>query len=71
MMVPAVFGAHTQPGKDFAGHVFQCDGCGAEPMIVFQIEGQDHLHLECAECGMSFCPAGACKAVAPIQERSA
>lgn len=26
----------------------------------FQLKGQDHWHLQCAECGMSYCPQGAC-----------
>jgi len=38
-----------------------CD-CGGETFIVFQIEGHNHFHLQCDQCGSSFCPqAGACR----------
>jgi len=29
--------------------------------IAFQVDGQDHFHLQCAGCGISYCPlAGDC-----------
>jgi hypothetical protein len=26
--------------------------------LVFQVDGQTHLHLQCVDCGTSFCPGG-------------
>lgn len=37
-----------------------CPDCECEQWIVFQIKGQNHPHLQCATCGVSFCPNGSC-----------
>jgi hypothetical protein len=34
-----------------------CD-CGHDLFVVFQIEGQNHFHLQCESCGSSHCPMG-------------
>ncbi len=37
-----------------------CD-CGHDLFVVFQIEGQNHFHLQCDSCGNSHCPlSGGC-----------
>lgn len=28
--------------------------------MVYQIEGQNHYHLQCVDCNMSYCPTGTC-----------
>ena len=37
--------------------LFVCP-CGGETWIMFRVAGQDHAHLQCADCGQSYCPAG-------------
>ncbi len=34
--------------------------CAADTFVVFRIEGQSHFHLQCADCGTSYCPGGEC-----------
>lgn len=45
---------HTSPAI-----VAACD-CGHDTFHVFQLQGQKHMHLECAECYTSHCPGGIC-----------
>lgn len=39
--------------------LFKCQ-CGSEKWVVFAIHGKagDHLHLQCAVCGESYCRGG-------------
>lgn len=37
-----------------------CD-CGCPFFATFQVEGTDHPHLQCAACGVSYCPGGKCE----------
>lgn len=53
-----VYSAAT--GTSRPADVFVCD-CGSSSFLAFQIVGQRHLHLQCDRCGVSFCPAGACR----------
>lgn len=39
----------------------ECSECGYGLFLVFQIEGQSHLHLQCSCCGTSFCSIGECE----------
>ena len=34
--------------------------CDQDRFNVFQIDGQDHPHLQCIVCRASYCPAGKC-----------
>lgn len=40
---------------------FVCGECQADVFFIFQIDGQDHVHLQCGQCGVSFCPSGKCQ----------
>jgi len=35
--------------------LFICEACGGELFLIYQIEGHKHPHLQCAECGASYC----------------
>lgn len=32
-------------------------GCGNDSWYIFQIDGHDHIHMQCAICHTSYCPA--------------
>jgi hypothetical protein len=38
--------------------VLRC--CDQDHFVLFQLEGQTHLHLQCAWCAMSYCPDNTC-----------
>jgi hypothetical protein len=35
--------------------------CDQPYFAVFQVEGQHHIHIQCGDCGTSYCPAGECE----------
>ena len=39
--------------------------CGQDLFCVYQLDGQAHLHLQCASCMESYCPGGDCRAPHP------
>ena len=47
-----------ETGQKVEALISQCEECGSLFFGVFQIKGQDHFHLQCAECGVSYCPWG-------------
>lgn len=47
-------------GEPKRAKIGRCEACGGLFFGCFQIDGQDHFHLQCAECGISFCPQGDC-----------
>lgn len=46
-------------GEKVPANILRC-ACGQALFYCWQIEGQDHWHLECRECSTSYCPQGAC-----------
>ena len=40
------------------GQVAKCEECDGIEFIIFQIDGQDHPHFQCVECGVSYCQLG-------------
>lgn len=49
--------------RDGTGHkvkakIAQCAQCDGLAFGTFQIEGHDHFHLQCVDCGTSYCPQG-------------
>ena len=50
----------------YAAHAALC-GCESDVFYLFQIVGQTHFHIQCAQCEQSYCPFGVC-AIPPIQE---
>jgi len=53
------FFPRTFRGSDgtVSGVVAECS-CGCPVFYVFQVDGQDHPHLQCRKCGEAFCPSG-------------
>lgn len=51
-------------GGEHAAMVARCS-CGpataASKFFAFQLENHKHLHLQCVQCGTSYCPAGGCQ----------
>ena len=47
-------------GRLEPARVLSC--CGQDLFMVYQIEGDPHLHLQCASCTESYCPSGDCRA---------
>lgn len=47
-----------------------CSDCNNDRFLVFVVDGQDHLHLQCSRCQTSYCPAGACAAAQARAEGS-
>lgn len=37
--------------------VFYCGKCGSAAFTLFELPGQDHMHLQCRGCGMEYCQA--------------
>lgn len=56
---------NTDSGQ-FPAHAAHCT-CESDVFYVFQIVGQNHYHLQCAQCDQSYCPFGMC-VIPPIQE---
>ena len=40
-------------------NVASCE-CGSLAFGIFQLQSQNHFHVQCLSCGSSFCPAGEC-----------
>ncbi len=59
-LLPASFTGETPEGEKFerTGKLAVCDVCDSQEFIVFQLDGHDHLHLQCAVCRKSYCPKG-------------
>ena len=53
--------SHREDIEPRSGQVAVCE-CGAEVFHIFVVAGQEHLHLQCVECGLAFCPEGKCEA---------
>ncbi len=53
--------ARDGSGEVRQAKVAQCAACESQHFIVWQILNQDHFHLQCANCGTSFCPKGQCR----------
>lgn len=45
-------------GATHAAQLVRCDHCDGNVFVVFQVLGMRHFHLQCAQCGESYCPAG-------------
>lgn len=37
-----------------------CSQCEGEVWTVFVVKGQNHAHVQCMECGTSFCAGAQC-----------
>lgn len=48
-------------GKRVRAKIAQCEACGCMIFGAWQIDGQDHFHLQCIECNTSYCPQGRCE----------
>lgn len=35
--------------------------CGCDLFLIFQLESQNHWHIQCSACGDSYCPSGVCE----------
>lgn len=54
----AAFGKLGDPdAPEQRGVIATCE-CGDKRFLVFQLDGQDHFHLECFTCSTSYCPQG-------------
>lgn len=52
-------------GSDKPALMAVCE-CGNNTFVVFQLEGQDHPHLQCAMCDETYCEKGeGCESVEP------
>ena len=56
----AEFGQLGKPNVKRKGKLAVCSDCDNREWIVFQLDGQDHFHLQCSMCGTSYCPLGKC-----------
>lgn len=45
-------------GRELQADIFMCGRCQSPYFGVFQILGTNHMHLQCARCHTSYCPAG-------------
>jgi len=52
-------GSRLDPSCDLLAAMPFCE-CGCNQWMIFSLNGTDHWHLECAMCGMSYCPQGKC-----------
>ena len=43
-------------GKQVEADRVVCPGCDSYQWTIFRIKGQDHIHLQCADCDMTYCP---------------
>lgn len=59
---------HNNKGEHKPALLAQCGRCGSEQFVVFQIEGQDHIHLQCGDCGYTYCESGKCDASTKVDE---
>jgi hypothetical protein len=48
-------------GREFNASVAVCSSCGGRAFHLYQVEGQDHWHVQCYECGISYCSSGKCE----------
>lgn len=46
-----------------------CSCSSSDLFTVFQVAGQSHFHIECAQCETAFCPFGTCNVMAHVPER--
>jgi uncharacterized OB-fold protein len=56
-LVPVAIGSHIVGIPDEEGKMALCE-CGSNAFKVWEIKGDNHIHLECDKCGESYCPAG-------------
>lgn len=42
-----------------------CENCECDIWHVFIIDGHDHPHVQCFDCGASYCPSGNCGGAQP------
>lgn len=49
-------------GEAVKAHIAECSDCGCRAFHVFQIHGhrQDHWHMQCYRCGVSYCCGDEC-----------
>jgi hypothetical protein len=45
-------------GSTETGMLFECDVCGQNEFLIYQIKG--HPHLQCINCDTTFCQNGSC-----------
>jgi hypothetical protein len=57
-------------GPVLTAYVATCSCSNSDLFTVFQVAGQNHFHIECAQCETSFCPFGACRMPAKIEARN-
>lgn len=46
---------HDKDGASEKATLATCGACGSDQFHVFQIERQDHPHLQCVGCDTSYC----------------
>jgi len=60
---------HDMDGKEEPAELWMCRGCHGLRWIAYRIDGQDHAHLQCQQCGASYCVGeGSC---APVEAEGA
>jgi hypothetical protein len=47
-------------GTVIPAEVVICAACEAETFILFFADGQEHLHLQCVSCDLTFCSGDGC-----------
>jgi hypothetical protein len=48
-------------GHEREADIMTCEACGSLIFGIFQMVGDDHFHLQCMDCGVSYCPGGHCE----------
>jgi hypothetical protein len=51
----------TTNGEPHQAVLGRCGECDSDVFHVFQLEGQSHMHIQCNQCLVSFCPGGQCQ----------
>jgi hypothetical protein len=47
-------------GSTMVATIYACRECSGLTFGMFRIAGDDHVHLQCATCGTSYCQGGTC-----------
>jgi len=63
MLEPIHVDAQDGSGIRVEAQKLNCDGCGNDVFLIYQIAGQKHPHYQCEFCGATVCSqAGECHA---------
>lgn len=49
---------HDGNGIPYTGKLSVCSGCQGATFLIYELDHHQHVHFQCAQCGVSYCTKG-------------